>query len=107
MALEGITDVECAREAVGSALLVPARIVPVEFLEEPWDAAGYRVSDAERGDLGEVRETIITGANNVWVVHGPYGEVLVPVIDDVLLDVDDETRTIHVQLLPGLIEGER
>ena len=27
---------------------------------------------------------IVTGANDVWVVDGPFGEVLIPVIDDVV-----------------------
>jgi len=42
----------------------------------------------------------------VWIVHGPYGEVLVPVIEDVVVEIDDDAQTIDVELLDGLIEGE-
>lgn len=104
--LEGVDDVEHAREAVGAALLVPPGALAPESLENEWDPAGYIVLDAERGDLGQVRETIVTGANDVWVVDGPLGEVLIPVIEDVVLEVDDETATIRVRLLPGLIGEE-
>ena len=61
--------------------------------------------DEERGELGVIDEIIVTGANDVWVVRGgPLGEVLIPVIDDCVLEVDTETRTARVRLLPGLIE---
>jgi 16S rRNA processing protein RimM len=52
-------------------------------------------------------DVIETGANDVWVVQGTrFGEVLLPVTDEVVLDVDDASGTAHVRLLPGLIDGE-
>jgi 16S rRNA processing protein RimM len=67
-----------------------------------------RVNDAAHGDLGMIEDLIVTGANDVWVVSGPYGEVLIPVIDDVVLAVDHDAGSISVRLLPGLLpeEGE-
>jgi 16S rRNA processing protein RimM len=65
---------------------------------------GCAVEDEERGSLGTIREVIATGANDVWVVRGDGDEVLLPVIDDVVVDVDAATRVIRVRLLPGLME---
>jgi len=48
----------------------------------------------------------VTGANDVWVVHGPYGEVLLPVIDDVVVSFDEDAETVMVTLLPGLLPEE-
>jgi 16S rRNA processing protein RimM len=62
--------------------------------------------DARRGDLGRIEETIVTGANDVWVVHGSYGEILIPVIDEVVIEVDEDDRTVSVTLLPGLLEED-
>ncbi len=60
--------------------------------------------DGER--LGEVAETFSApDANDVVVVHGPLGEVLIPVIEDVILDLDLEAGRVVVHLLPGLIKG--
>ena len=82
--------------------------LPEDLLAEPEDdPVGLRVVDATRGDLGEVTDVIITGANDVWVVSGPrFGEVLVPVIDHVVLEVDWDKNLARVELLPGLIDGE-
>jgi 16S rRNA processing protein RimM len=62
------------------------------------------VFDGERGLIGEITDVIITGANDVWVIEGPFGEVLIPVIDQVIGDIDEEAGTVHITLLPGLID---
>ncbi len=80
---------------------------PFVRTEDEPDPVGLAVIDEERGDLGCVEDVIVTGANDVWVIRGErYGEVLVPVIDDVVLGVDEEMRTARVRLLPGLLEEE-
>lgn len=106
--LLGISGAESAADAldlVGRWLLARASEVPPEVDEE--DFTGYTVTDAVRGPIGAVTALIVTGANDVLVVDGgPFGEVLVPVIDDVVLEVDDALRLIKVALLDGLIEDD-
>lgn len=61
------------------------------------------VTDA--GDtLGKVTGVIETGANDVYVVTRPDGsEILLPVIPDVILNVDTQSRRMTVHLLNGLV----
>lgn len=54
--------------------------------------------------LGVIDHIIYTGANDVYVVVGPRGEVLIPAIKQVVLDVDLEEERMTVHLLPGLME---
>jgi 16S rRNA processing protein RimM len=49
-----------------------------------------------------VTEVLQTGANDVLVVASPAGELLIPDIPDVVLQVDLETGRILVELPPGL-----
>ena len=56
--------------------------------------------DGER--LGEVVEILQTGANDVYVVRGEAGEILLPAIRSVIREIDLETRQITVHLLEGL-----
>jgi 16S rRNA processing protein RimM len=102
---EGIDSPESARALAGAVALARRSDLPEEWLpEEELDVSGFIVLDEERGPLGEVAETIFTGANDVWVVAGgSVGEVLIPVIEDVIISIDESTRTIRVNLLPGLI----
>lgn len=108
VALAGIDSVDAASSIRGAELLVRREQLPESWLQAPAEDdsyEGYGVFDVRHGSLGEIVETIITGANDVWVVEGRFGEVLVPVIDDVVRSVDEDARTVEVCLLDGLLPG--
>jgi 16S rRNA processing protein RimM len=103
----GIDDVASASALRGAAVLARRAELPAALLAaSPFDPIGLVVEDQERGPLGTVRELIVTGANDVWVVDGPLGEVLIPAIADVVISVDEPARTALVRLLPGLIDED-
>jgi 16S rRNA processing protein RimM len=54
--------------------------------------------------LGHIHEILTPGANHVWVVLSHNGkEILLPVIDQVILDVDVDSKRVIVHLMEGLI----
>ena len=59
------------------------------------------VTDAGEA-LGEVTEILETGANDVYVVAGPSGELLLPALQSVILHVDLDAKRMTVHLLEGL-----
>ena len=63
---------------------------------------GMAVVTEEGELLGVVRETIQTGANDVFVVEGGRGELLLPDIEEVVLKVDAAERRMTVRLMEGL-----
>lgn len=105
--LAGVDDPDTAASLRGLELRIRVSDLPDDACEPEPDPCGLRVIDAERGEIGTVEDVIVTGANDVWVVRGSaYGEILVPVIEQVIEQVDFESMTANVRLLPGLIEGE-
>lgn len=56
--------------------------------------------------LGEVKEILSPGANDVWVIRTKGKDLLLPYITDVVKVVDTEHRRITVHLIPGLIDDE-
>jgi 16S rRNA processing protein RimM len=65
---------------------------------------GLRVEDATTHEpLGEVADILETGANDVYVVRGGRGEILVPAIKDVVKEIDPAAGRMLIQPLPGLI----
>lgn len=102
---EGVDDITTADSLRGCIVLARAEDVP-EY-EEEFDPVGLSVVDDERGVIGTVTDVILTGANDVWVIEGRFGEVLIPVIDDVVREIDEDAMTARVTLLPGLIEEGR
>ncbi len=53
--------------------------------------------------LGQVVEVLETGANDVYVVHGPGGEVLIPAIQDVVIAIDLSSGRMIIRPLEGLL----
>ncbi|MNN52517.1 Ribosome maturation factor RimM [compost metagenome] len=54
--------------------------------------------------LGTIKEILQPGANDVWVVKPAKGQdILIPVINDVVLDVDIQAKKITVHLMEGLL----
>jgi 16S rRNA processing protein RimM len=106
--LSGFNDLDAARAVTGCDLLIREADLPAGW-EEPEgeeDLVGRTVEDEDRGLLGGIVEVIHTGANDVWVVDGPFGEILIPVIDDVVMGTQADGDAIVVRLLDGLIPGE-
>ena len=68
------------------------------------DLIGLKVYEEDGSEIGELKDVIRTGANDVYVVEGSkYGEVLIPAIKDCILKVDTEEGRMEVHLLPGLV----
>ena len=65
---------------------------------------GLRVQKSEGEELGTVSEILATGANDVYVVRGERGEILLPARVEVIQSIDPAAGLMIVKLLPGLIE---
>jgi len=99
----GVDTAAEAHDLCGRWLLAHGEESPLA--EGPDAYLGMTVRDVKRGELGQVTDVIVTGANDVLVVEGDrYGQVLIPVIDDVMLGID--AATITVALLDGLIDED-
>lgn len=104
--LDGVADIATARSVCGTTLIARREDLPVGFEDIEPDAIGLEVIDEKRGTIGIVGDVIVTGANDVWVVEGVFGQVLIPVIDDVIISIDEDERIARISLLPGLIDGD-
>ena len=100
-----VDTIEAAEQVAGRSLL--ANIEDLEYEAGHEDLAwliGCQVEDERYGALGSVAELIETPANDVAVVQGPYGEVLVPLIADVLVQVPAaEGESLLTHVMDGLI----
>lgn len=65
---------------------------------------GLQVVTEEGRELGTLDDVLETGANDVFVVNGPGGEVLLPDIPQVVRQIDVPGGRIVVRLLEGLLD---
>ena len=100
----GIESREDAIHLQGAQLEVPLDEVPSLSTDSYYH---FQILDMEvwtqSGDfLGTVEDILSTGSNDVYVVRQGKSEVLVPAIQDVVLEVDLEKGRITVDLPEGL-----
>jgi len=105
VALEGVDTPEQALELSGCLVKTEYRNLPGKEEDEYYwfELIGMKVSTVDGRDLGEITQITATGANDVIHVEGTYGEVLLPMIEDVVLEVDIEKKEMVVDPLEGLI----
>ncbi len=63
---------------------------------------GLAVVEQDGTPLGKVREILSTGSNDVYIVVGPEGELLLPAIEPVILEIDLQAGRMVVEVLEGL-----
>ena len=69
------------------------------------DLIGLTVMTDEGEKLGELKDVLQTGANDVYIVKTGSGkEVLLPAIKDCILNVDLEKGEMLVHILDGLLD---
>ncbi len=67
-----------------------------------FELVGLAVHSREGELLGEVADVFSTGSNDVYVVRGPRGEILLPAIAGVIVGIDLDRKTMTVAPPPGL-----
>lgn len=71
------------------------------------DLLGLRVEDADTGEeYGELTDVSATGANDVYHVHTPRGEVLVPAVPSVVTEVNVDGGWVKLRPIKGLFDDE-
>ncbi|WP_291857814.1 ribosome maturation factor RimM [Marinilabilia sp.] len=64
---------------------------------------GFRISDINEGELGIVESIQDISGNPLFIIHGEKGELLIPVAEEFIVNIDEEAKTIEVELPEGLV----
>ncbi len=103
--LSGVGSPEDAGKLRGQLVEVPREeavpLPPGHYYD--YQVLGLRVVTAAGEEVGKVEDILHTGANDVLIVRGPRGEVLVPVVRSVVKEMDLQQGRIVIEPLPGLL----
>jgi 16S rRNA processing protein RimM len=106
MTLEGLKDRGGAEAYRGARVLLDDSLLrplePGEYFQH--DLIGCEVETLTGDPLGRVKSIMETGANDVLVVGD--GSLMVPMLAEVVKEVDVHGRRIRIAPLPGLLEAE-
>jgi 16S rRNA processing protein RimM len=104
VALEGVEDRSRAEELRGARLFARRADLPVTAPDDWWiaDLVGLNVVDEDGAELGVLEEVLKLPANDVFVVRGAQGEILVPVLEGVVREI--AAGTMRIAVPPGLLD---
>ncbi|MGM0580634.1 MAG: ribosome maturation factor RimM [Bacteroidota bacterium] len=103
---EDVEDKEAALALRGNTLHLPLTELPELTGNQFYfhEINGFQIEDAVNGKLGMVKEVFEAGHQDLIGMEFKGKEVLIPINDDVILNVDRENALIKVSLPDGLLE---
>ncbi len=103
---DDIDTIEKAQTLIRKKLYLPEKLKPVrdddEFLIT--DLKGFTVHDKTAGELGKIIEIHEYPQQYIAVVPYKFNEVMFPLNDDLIVEIDEENSILRVDLPEGLID---
>src|SRR4030042_6327455 len=99
--LAAVDSVEAAEKLRGGELTTPRAHLPElpEGQYYTFRLIGLDVVTTEGETLGHITDIMATASNDVYIVEGKRGEILIPAIEDVVKSIDLKKGTITIEAL--------
>lgn len=100
------TQAEEAARLVGKSVFLPMETLPelegTDFYYH--EIIGYRVIDAEKGDIGLIESINDSGLQALFEINFEGKQILIPIIDDWITGLDRKNKIIQINAPEGLID---
>ncbi|HEY1039265.1 MAG TPA: ribosome maturation factor RimM [Bacteroidia bacterium] len=102
--LEGCNDEHDAKKFQSKKVSVPKEFVIASDETEIDDLVGYTLIDETKGAIGKIIRIEEMPGNDMFVVLSNDKEVLLPIVDDLVIEIDDAEKTLRYNAPEGLID---
>ncbi len=104
--LQDVNNVEQAEKLVNQPVFLPLSVLPPLTGNKFYfhEVVGFNVTDKQYGLLGAIADVLDYPNQTLFSVFFKGKEVLIPVNDDVILNVDRTTKNININAPDGLID---
>jgi 16S rRNA processing protein RimM len=105
LTLDGVDDADTAETLIGSTVAVPRTLLPPAGPDAAYhaDLLGCAVETTAGAPVGRVDEVMSMPSADVLVVRGGGGEHLIPMVADIIVELDVAASRIVINALPGLL----
>ena len=107
--LADIRNEESAKRLINCSLKLPLSTLPKlegnKFYYH--EVIGFEVWDKETGKVGIIKEVNDTTAQTLFEIQDGYTEILFPVVDKLILEINREEKKIVVEFPEGLLDVYR
>lgn len=107
--VKGIETLDAAEELTGRYVEIsPAQSRPLaEGQYYHYQIIGLKVVTTDGREIGTVTNVLTSTVNDIYVVKGKEGEILIPALADVIKSIDLDKRVMVIEAIPGLLELNR
>ena len=103
---QDINTLEAASQLVGKAAYLPLDLLPEREGSDFYshEVIDFVVIDDEKGELGKVKEIIEYPTQSLIQIIKDDKEILIPIHEDIVKNVDREGKKIYIKAPSGLID---
>ena len=103
---QDLKTLEAANQLVGISAYLPLDLLPEKDGNDFYshEVVDFLVIDEEKGELGKVQEIIEYPTQSLIQILINGKEVLIPIHDDIIQDVNREDKKIYIKAPNGLID---
>jgi 16S rRNA processing protein RimM len=103
---EGIHSIEEAEKLKGKALYLPLEELPQLEDDQFYyhDVINFMIINESGQDIGKIHAIYEANGNDLFSVFHENREVLIPIQNDFIREIDYENQRIHMHLPEGLLE---
>ena len=104
--LEGLDSIEAAEEFRGADIHIRKDSLDRELENEYFwfELIGLRVFLSNGPCIGILRDILVTGGNDIYVVKDGDKEVLIPALQEVVIEIDLENNKMIIAEIEGLLD---
>jgi 16S rRNA processing protein RimM len=102
--VEDVSTVEAAKKLTGKHVYVKEDVLKNVKTDSPLLWIGFNLVDKTKGGLGVIEDVLQTGHQWLAKLTIEGKEVLIPLVDEMLVDVNIRNKFVRVDLPEGLIE---
>ena len=103
---QDLKTLEVASQLVGKSAYLPLELLPEKTGNDFYshEVVDYLVVDEEKGELGKVNEIIEYPTQSIIQIIRDGKEILIPIHDDIIKDVNRDGKKIYISAPSGLID---
>lgn len=103
---QDLRTLEAAAQLVGCDAYLPLELLPQREGNDFYshEVVGFMVVDEEKGDVGKINDILEYPTQSIMQIIVGEKEVLVPIHDDIIKNIDRENKKINIKAPSGLID---
>lgn len=102
--LDEVQDTEEAKKLVGKTVYVKEELLETAKVDSPLMYIGFNLVDKTRGGVGTIEDVLLMGKQWIARLTVDGKEVLIPLVEEMILDVNYKNKFLRMDLPEGLLD---